>query len=73
MLWRWWVKVRIRCPEKSPRPIADLEWAQTLPPVESPDYAMAIAGAETAPLLSRHIAEAIGYRNLDRSDYGTTL
>lgn len=45
------------------RTIADLENSQT----------MSLEEAVTAPVLSHHIAEAIGYRNLDRSDYGTTF
>ncbi|MBD5421121.1 MAG: YifB family Mg chelatase-like AAA ATPase [Bacteroides sp.] len=42
------------------RTIADLEYAATMTPEE----------AVTAPVLSRHIAEAIGYRALDRASYG---
>ncbi len=42
------------------RTIADLEYAATMPLEE----------AVTAPVLSRHIAEAIGYRSLDRANYG---
>ena len=42
------------------RTIADLEYAATMPAEE----------AVTAPVLSRHIAEAIGYRALDRASYG---
>ena len=54
------------------RTIADLESALTLPPHDSPDYPAILTDAVNAPVLSRHIGEAIGYRNLDRSDYGTT-
>ena len=43
------------------RTIADLEYSATMSP----------ADAVNAPVLVHHIAEAIGYRNLDRSDYGT--
>ena len=42
------------------RTIADLEYAASMPAEE----------AVTAPVLSRHIAEAIGYRALDRASYG---
>ena len=42
------------------RTIADFEYAATMPAEE----------AVTAPVLSRHIAEAIGYRALDRASYG---
>ena len=42
------------------RTIADLDYAATMPAEE----------AVTAPVLSRHIAEAIGYRALDRASYG---
>ena len=55
------------------RTIADLESSQTLPSETSADYPSALVHAVNAPVLSRHIAEAIGYRNLDRSDYGTTF
>ena len=56
------------------RTIADLESAQSLPSgVNSPYYVSAMAEAVNAPVMSHHIAEAIGYRNLDRSDYGTSF
>ncbi|MCH5234171.1 MAG: YifB family Mg chelatase-like AAA ATPase [Muribaculaceae bacterium] len=55
------------------RTIADLESAQNLPLASSPQYPSAMAQAVNSPVLSHHIAEAIGYRNLDRSDYGTTF
>ncbi|MDE6342583.1 MAG: YifB family Mg chelatase-like AAA ATPase [Muribaculaceae bacterium] len=42
------------------RTIADLDYSATMPPEE----------AVTSPVLSRHIAEAIGYRALDRASYG---
>ena len=45
------------------RTIADLENSHT----------MSLEEAVKAPVKSNHIAEAIGYRNLDRSDYGTTF
>ena len=54
------------------RTIADLESALALPAPDSTDYAAILDAAVNTPVLSRHIAEAIGYRNLDRSDYGTT-
>ena len=53
------------------RTIADLEYSQSLPSVNSSDYVSALSAGVTAPVLSHHIAEAIGYRSLDRSDYGT--
>ncbi len=43
------------------RTIADLDYSAT----------MAAEEAVNAPVLSRHIAEAIGYRALDRASYGT--
>lgn len=55
------------------RTIADLENSQALPSPEDSGYSMALSAAVNAPILSRHIAEAIGYRNLDRSDYGTAF
>ena len=45
------------------RTIADLEYASEL----------TVEEAVTAPVLSRHIAEAIGYRALDRDNYGKTF
>ena len=42
------------------RTIADLEYASVMPAEE----------AVSAPVLSRHISEAIGYRALDRASYG---
>ncbi|MBD5204247.1 MAG: YifB family Mg chelatase-like AAA ATPase [Bacteroidales bacterium] len=45
------------------RTIADLEYSATMTEEE----------AVTAPVLSRHIAEAIGYRTLDRASYGQTF
>ena len=55
------------------RTIADLETAIKLPPASSSEYATAISTAVSSPVNSHHIAEAINYRNLDRSDYGTTF
>ena len=56
------------------RSIADLEYSQFLNnDPGSEEYKTALSKAVTAPVLSRHIAEAIGYRNLDRSDYGSTF
>ncbi|MCH5239188.1 MAG: YifB family Mg chelatase-like AAA ATPase [Muribaculaceae bacterium] len=55
------------------RTIADLESAQSLPDPNSADYASAMAIAVNTPVMSHHIAEAIGYRNLDRSDYGNAF
>lgn len=45
---------------KVARTIADLEYSAV----------MEAAKAVSTPVLSRHIAEAIGYRNLDRASYG---
>ena len=56
------------------RTIADLESAQILPAdPSSEEFKEAVAKAENKPVLSHHISEAIGYRNLDRSDYGTAF
>ena len=55
------------------RTIADLENFSNLPSAGQPEYVSSLASAVTAPVLSRHIAEAIGYRSLDRSDYGTAF
>ena len=55
------------------RTIADLESGLKLPEPSAAEFGEALAGAVEAPVLSRHIAEAIGYRNLDRTDYGTTF
>ena len=51
--------------------IADLEATQNLPSLTAKDYASALSEAVSTPVLSCHIAEAIGYRNLDRASYGT--
>ena len=59
------------------RTIADLESAVSLPPrsgsnsseacdAPSAEYIAALSAATTAPVEARHIAEAIGYRALDR-------
>ena len=45
------------------RTIADLEYAASLP----------LDKAVDAPVLTRHISEAIGYRSLDRGTYGKTF
>ena len=61
------------------RTIADLESAQNLPPRSNPDgspseaFSAALAAASAAPVLSRHIAEAIGYRALDRPSSAITF
>ena len=56
------------------RTIADLESAASLPARDNADYPAALAAATAAPVLSRHIAEAIGYRVLDRpSNFGVAF
>ena len=55
------------------RTIADLENAANIPEATSSAYDAALSAAVNAPVLVRHIAEAINYRNLDRSDYGTAF
>ena len=50
------------------RTIADLENSAALPPMGHPDYPSVLSSAVNSPVLSHHISEAIGYRNLDRSD-----
>lgn len=56
------------------RTIADLEYSSSLPAdTASPGFKEALSEAVTSPVLSRHIAEAINYRNLDSTNYGTTF
>lgn len=55
---------------RTARTIADLDYASTLPATDSEDYKKSLQAAASAPVLSRHIAEAIGYRALDRASYG---
>lgn len=55
------------------RTIADLDYATTLPSPTDSAYESSLRAAVTAPVLSRHIAEAIGYRSLDRASYGQTF
>ena len=55
------------------RTIANLESGIQLPSYSSPGYNEALAAAVTAPVLSHHIAEAIGYHALDCPDYGPTF
>ncbi len=56
------------------RTIADLDYGTTLPDQATDPAAAqaAMQAAVVAPVLSRHIAEAIGYRSLDRGNYGKT-
>ncbi|WP_295732174.1 YifB family Mg chelatase-like AAA ATPase [uncultured Muribaculum sp.] len=51
---------------KVARTIADLDYAGSEPPMPSDD-------AVNAPILVRHMAEAISYRNLDRSTWGSAI
>lgn len=52
------------------RTIADLDYAASLPAQTDPAYRDALQAAANAPVLTRHLAEAIGYRSLDRASYG---
>ena len=72
---------------KVARTIADLEAAASLPDPDSDsgsnssevngapssEYMAALSVAVTASVEARHIAEAVGYRNLDRASWGTTF
>ena len=53
------------------RTIADLEYASRLNRGENLTQSELKEAVDT-PVLSHHISEAINYRNLDRSDYGTS-
>lgn len=66
------------------RTIADLEAASTLPAsvvcgglevtsIDTVEGKEVLQAAVNTPVLSRHIAEAIGYRSLDHSNYGKTF
>ena len=50
------------------RTIADLDYSGRTNPDGTP--ALTLAEAAEAPVLVSHIAEAVGYRNLDRASYG---
>lgn len=52
------------------RTIADLDYSSALPSPDSPSYTEALAAAAVSPVTVSHIAEAIGYRSLDRANYG---
>lgn len=55
------------------RTIADLDYASRLPDPSDPGYRDALRQAASAPVLTSHLAEAIGYRSLDRASYGHTF
>lgn len=55
---------------RTARTIADLEYALSLPDPSDSNYQAALLKAVSAPVLSHHIAEAGGYRSLDRGNYG---
>lgn len=55
------------------RTIADLDNARSLPDPSDVSYAEALRRAAAAPVLTRHLSEAIGYRSLDRESYGRTF
>ena len=52
------------------RTTADLYCSAALPAPDSPSYPAALAAAAVSPVKVGHIAEAIGYRSLDRDNYG---
>ncbi len=52
------------------RTIADLDNGRHLPDATDPGYTEALRAAVVAPVLTLHLAEAIGYRSLDRASYG---
>lgn len=52
------------------RTIADLESGLKLPAPDAPGYQETLEAAVASPVLVNHIAEAIGYRALDRASYG---
>lgn len=53
------------------RTIADLDYATRVGADGQPQYTP--AEAAVLPVLTAHIAEAIGYRSLDRASYGTAF
>lgn len=53
------------------RTVADLDYSTRINPDGTPAFTP--AQAATAPVTVTHIAEAIGYRNLDRATYGQTF
>ena len=56
------------------RTIADLDYAGALTQNRSSqEYQETLSRLVTAPVMSSHIAEAINYRNLDRTDYGNAF
>lgn len=52
------------------RTIADLDNATRLPAPTEAGYREALQAAAVAPIQPKHLAEAIGYRSLDRASYG---
>lgn len=52
------------------RTIADLEAGLKIPAPDAPGYHEAIEAAASSPVLVKHLAEALGYRSLDRDSYG---
>ena len=53
------------------RTIADMDYSSRIKQDGTP--MMSLSDCVSAPILVSHIAEAINYRNLDRSDYGTSF
>lgn len=58
---------------RTARTIADLDYSSRLPNVTDQTYQEELVKAVNAPILTHHLSEAIGYRSLDRTDYGQTF